>query len=63
MPAVSKHQFKFMGAVASGKVKKAGLSPEQAKEYISGQTNYHKLPSRSPTSKKAKVKKMKHGQY
>jgi len=61
MPAVSKKQFKFMGAVASGKLKKEGLSKEQAAEYIQGQKNYHKLPTRSPTSKKKA--KMRHGQY
>lgn len=61
MPAVSKRQFDFMEAVAEGRRKKAGLSQEQAKEYIEGQTNYNKLPSRSAAPKKKA--KHRHGQY
>lgn len=38
MPATSKKQFKFMHAVASGAIKKAGLSPAKAKEFVSGQS-------------------------
>lgn len=60
MPAVSKKQYNFMKDIASGRRIKAGLTREQASEYIQDQNNYHKLPLRSPTSK---AKKMRHGQY
>lgn len=36
MPAKSKAQFGFMGMVASGKIKKKGLSKEKAKEFLRG---------------------------
>jgi hypothetical protein len=36
VPPKSKAQARFMRAVASGKVKKKGLSKKQAKEYVSG---------------------------
>lgn len=39
MPATSKKQFKFMQAVAHGGIKKAGLSPSRAAEYVSGQSS------------------------
>jgi hypothetical protein len=45
MPAKSKAQARFMGAVASGSLKKPGLSKEQAKEYIRGQ-KVSKLPEK-----------------
>jgi hypothetical protein len=38
MPAKSKAQFRFMHAVASGKVKKKGLSEAEAAEYVKGQS-------------------------
>ena len=38
MPATSKAQARFMFAVASGKVKKKGLSKGKAKEYVEGQS-------------------------
>jgi len=47
MPAISKKQFKFMEAVAHGAFKKPGLSPEKAKEYVSGNVgskSYSHLP-------------------
>lgn len=37
MPAKSKAQARFMGAVAGGMVKKKGLPPAKAKEYVAGQ--------------------------
>ena len=37
MPAKSKSQARFMGAVASGAIKAPGLSKKEAKEYIRGQ--------------------------
>lgn len=36
MPAVSKKQAGFMGLIASGKIKKKGLSPDKAKEFLRG---------------------------
>ena len=48
MPAKSRAQFRFMQAVAHGGVKKPGLSPAKAAEYVSGQ---------SPKGLPAKVKK------
>lgn len=54
MPAVSKSQFRFMHAVASGAVKKAGLSKSEAAEYVSGQSPKG-LPKTAP-KKRAKVK-------
>lgn len=36
MPAVSKKQAAFMGAIAGGQLKKPGLSPETAKEFVRG---------------------------
>jgi hypothetical protein len=37
MPAVSKAQAAYMRGVASGSIKKKGLSRKQAKEYVAGQ--------------------------
>lgn len=54
MPATSKAQFGFMGMVASGKIKKKGLSKAKAKEFLRG-VNVKKLPKR--VSKKNKQKK------
>ena len=51
MPAVSKAQMRFMGAVAGGAIKKKGLSKSQAKEYVRGQ-KAASLPARA--KKKAK---------
>ena len=36
MPAVSQAQARFMGAVAGGTIKKKGLSPSKAKEFVRG---------------------------
>lgn len=45
MPPKSKKQANFMRAVASGDVKKKGLSKKTAKEYVSG-TSTKNLPTR-----------------
>lgn len=45
MPAKSKAQFGFMGMVASGKIKKKGLSRAKAKEFLRG-VKVNKLPKR-----------------
>lgn len=37
MPATSKAQMRFMGAVAGGAIKKKGLPPSKAKEFVKGQ--------------------------
>jgi hypothetical protein len=45
MPAKSKAQMKFMGAVAGGAIKKPGLSKKEAREFIRGQ-KMKNLPKR-----------------
>lgn len=51
MPTKSKAQFRFMQAVAHGsaRAKPKGLSREEAREYVSGQS-----PKRLPERKKMK---------
>ena len=44
-PAVSQAQARMMGAVASGSLKKKGLSPAKAKEFLAG-VDVSKLPAR-----------------
>lgn len=46
MPAVSKKQFRFMEAVKHGGIKKPGLSPEKASEFVDN-TSYKSLPEKS----------------
>ena len=38
MPAKSKAQYRFMQAVASGKLKVKGLSKAKAREFVEGQS-------------------------
>lgn len=45
MPAKSRTQARFMGAVAGGKLKKKGLSKAKAKEFLRG-VKIKKLPKR-----------------
>ena len=46
MPAVSQRQFRFMAAVASGKIKKAGLTPDKARKFLhDSKGTYGKLPA------------------
>ena len=47
MPATSRKQFRFMKAVASGAVKKSGLSKSEAAEFTSGQSPKN-LPAKAP---------------
>jgi hypothetical protein len=54
MPAKSKSQFRFLQGVASGTIKAKGMTKAEAKEFVSGQKNYKKLPEKA---KKAKGKK------
>ena len=56
MPAVSKAQARFMGAVAGGAIHKKGLSKGKAKEYLKG-VKVSKLPARK--TKKVVIKKKK----
>lgn len=44
MPATSKKQFRFMEAVKHGGIKKPGLSPEKASEFVD-HTAYKSLPT------------------
>lgn len=61
MPVVSKRQFRFMHAVASGSVKKAGLSKSEAAEYVKGQSPKGLPEKKSWAGKlKRKVKKELH---
>lgn len=53
MPPKSILQAKFMRAVASGSIKKPGLSPEEADEYVSGYSTKG-LPERKGTKAKKK---------
>lgn len=55
MPAKSKAQAKFMGAVAGGKLKKKGLSKEKAKEFVKG-VKVMDLPAKAKKGKSAKKK-------
>lgn len=50
MPAKSKAQVGFMGLVASGKLKKKGLSSAKAKEFLRG-VKVSKLPNRKKKKK------------
>ena len=45
MPPKSKAQSRFMRAVASGDIKKKGLSKKEAQEYVEGHKTKH-LPKR-----------------
>lgn len=47
MPARSKAQFRFMHAVAAGSVKVPGLSRQEAREFVAGQSPKN-LPERAP---------------
>lgn len=45
MPAVSQAQARLMGAIAGGAVRKPGLSPAKAKEFLRG-VDVSRLPQR-----------------
>lgn len=45
MPAKSKAQAGFMGLIASGKIKKPGLSKSKAKEFLRG-VSVKRLPKK-----------------
>lgn len=47
MPAKSQAQFRYMGAVASGRIKSKGLSREEARKFLhESKGTYGKLPSK-----------------
>ncbi len=50
MPAKSKAQAGFMGLVASGKIKKKGLSKKKAKEFLKG-VKLRNLPNKKDSKK------------
>ncbi len=52
MPAKSEAQLRLMYAVASGKVKKKGLSAEQANEWIHATGDNSELPEKVKKHKK-----------
>lgn len=45
MPATSKRQFRFMAAVASGKIRRKGLTASKAREYVTA-GSYKGLPNK-----------------
>ena len=51
MPAKSKAQARFMGAVAGGAVKRPGLSKEKAREFLRG-VDTAKLPAKKKKGSK-----------
>lgn len=60
MPPKSKAQAKFMRAVASGSIKKPGLSRQEAEEYVSGYPT-KQLPERATKKAAPSGKKMQRG--
>lgn len=47
MPAKSQAQFRYMGAVASGRIKSKGLSREEARKFLhESKGTYGKLPGK-----------------
>jgi hypothetical protein len=46
MPATSQAQFRFMEAVKHGNIKKPGLSPGKASEFLLG-VKYKSLPTKA----------------
>ena len=57
MPAKSQSQYRYMQAVANNSVKNSGLTPAQAKEYVSKNTGRlapHNLPRISKMMKNRK---------
>lgn len=55
MPAKSKAQFRLMQAIAEGNIKKEGLSPAKAREYVEG-VNYKALPKQKKHRFKGLIK-------
>lgn len=50
MPATSRAQFRFMEAVKHGSIKKPGLSPGKASEYVDS-VPYKSLPKKARSKK------------
>ena len=53
MPLKSQAQKRFMYAVASGSIKKPGLSKKEAKEFIGATKDVSSLPEKVKARKKA----------
>lgn len=51
MPSVSKAQTRFMAGVASGSIKKKGLTKKKARDFVNWST-YKQLPARKKAPKK-----------
>lgn len=51
MPSQSKAQFRFMEGVKHGSIKRPGLSPEKAAEFVDN-VDYKSLPARAKSQKK-----------
>jgi hypothetical protein len=47
MPIKSKSQQRFMGLIASGRLKKPGLSKEKAKEFFKETKSFKTLPEKA----------------
>lgn len=60
MPATSKKQFRFMEAVAHGGIKRPGLTPAKAAEYVSGESPKG-LPEKAPKPKYSRIAGMLKG--
>lgn len=58
MPAVSKKQFRFMEAVKRGDIKKKGLSPQKASEFVDG-VGYKSLPKKKKSPKQAALERIR----
>lgn len=58
MPAKSKKQARFMRAVASGSIKKKGLSKQKAEEFVEGEP-YKGLPEKAEKEKGSMASQLK----
>jgi hypothetical protein len=56
MPAKSKQQARFLGAIASGRIKRKSISKSTAREMLRG-TKVKRLPKRAPSARKRKRKR------
>lgn len=57
MPAVSQKQYKFMQGVATGKIKKKGLSRLKSLEFVKG-VHYEGLPKRAVNRRRRQTVKV-----
>lgn len=59
MPVTSKAQQRFMAGVASGSIKRKGLTKQQAQEFLDATPKGKKLPARAKKKTKAKKRTKK----